>query len=536
MKKTKKILSLVTIFLLITSLLVGCVSSTSKDTPGSQDQQAADTKKEDSAPAGPYDEHLDLIWIGHYAGYSPKEDTEIEQLIEEKFNVTIHPVKMDYTKDEQWNLYWASGNTADSITVYQINNRYERMISQGLIREITEEMLRENMPTWMKKVESMTDPEILKIKMYYDGKLYGAPSFTATQAIPWVTGIRKDWMENVGVTKAPETVDELHDLLVKFVKNDPDKNNKPDTYGMHGTNNGFGFILGAFGVQMEGFNIRDGKVKADFTTEEYKQALKMLQQWFKEGLIDPEFVTDNRDIMRKKWADSKFGVMFDNPWWFAQSTANNLTDMVLVNNPNAKIEFIPPVKGPDGKSGASIAYPKFDGNSVVFGKNTSDEKVKRIMAIKEEFCKDWDFYVRCFYGEEGKHYTKDKDGVIVPTAEYLNYEKQVESGLGSYFALIPVDMDHFRRITPLNDMPAYNVAFASPKIYTTNGFPFAGTNESLLVKGADIKKVREEFYFNAITGKIDIDAEWDSYINKLNAAGLKEVEDEYQVLHEKVIK
>ncbi|NLA83340.1 MAG: hypothetical protein GX854_02165, partial [Clostridiales bacterium] len=49
-------------------------------------------------------------------------------------------------------------------------------------------------------------------------------------------------------------------------------------------------------------------------------------------------------------------------------------------------------------------------------------------------------------------------------------------------------------------------------------------------KGADITTIADEFFFDAITGRIDIDAEWDAFLKKLDDAGLQEIIEEYERL------
>ena len=41
-------------------------------------------------------------------------------------------------------------------------------------------------------------------------------------------------------------------------------------------------------------------------------------------------------------------------------------------------------------------------------------------------------------------------------------------------------------------------------------FLVSGANE-VKTKGTDITTIAQEFYYNAITGNVDIDAEWDNY-------------------------
>lgn len=539
MNKSRKLIALfLMLALTVTFLLSGCGSGNNTATTTAQAVTTQGNAAETTA-GGPFAKHLELAWIGHIIGFSPNENTEVQKLVEEKFNVTIKPVKMDYQNEEQWNLYWASGNTADYITLWQGMNWLTKLADQGLIREIDFDTIEKNAPALLKKVESYIPKDTVKKQLAYNGKIYSMPYSSATDNMPFIDGVRKDWLENVGITKVPETLDEYHDMLVKFTKNDPDRNGKNDTYGMDpsgafkGNNNGFGTIFGAFGIQAHAYYVKDGQVYYTSTSEEYKNAVKTMAAWYKEGLLDPEFVTDTRDIQRKKWADGKFGVLYDHPWWYAQSTVDNLSDIVTRKNPDAKIEFIDPPKGPDGKSGGAQVFPGVLAYSIAFGKNTSDEKVERIMAIKEAFCTDWDFYVRCYYGEEGKQYTKDKDGIIAYTEEYRKTEKQAEFGMGPYYSLIPVDMEHFKKITFLSDLPPYEVSARAPKSYLGVAFVASGTSETYKTRGVDIEKVRDEFFFNAVTGKKDIDSEWDNYVKRINEAGLEQVVKEYQELYDK---
>jgi hypothetical protein len=206
--------------------------------------------------------------------------------------------------------------------------------------------------------------------------------------------------------------------------------------------------------------------------------------------------------------------------------------MVTDKNPSAEIEFIDSVTGPEGKTGGFMWYPGVLDMSIAFGKDTSDEKIERIMAIKEELCKDWDFYARCYYGTEGKTYTKDKDGVYAFTEEYKKMENQVELGLNAQFALIPPDMEHFKKITPLADMLPYEVSFKSQKSYRGVAFVTSGASENEKTKGTDVSKIRDEFYYNAITGKVDIDKEWDNYVKKINSTGLTDIVKDYQAMYD----
>ena len=524
--KRKNFITVVAMICIFGMLLSSCGKSGETKLADNVDNKTAEQTSDN-----PFAKQLEIVWIGHnernLMATSITEDNAIKKEIEEKFNVIIKPVSIDIFNQEQCNLYWAEGNTADFIN-HTCSISMFNLAEQGLLREISEEIIRKNMPEWMKKVESLVGPEMVKQQMYYKGKVYSVPCTNYSVTQTHIMAARKDWMDNIGITEAPKTLDDLYIMLKKFTFDDPDKNGQNDTYGIHGTQ-GFNYINGAFGVEPKSYYLRDGKVIYTSVTEEYKECLKLLNKWYKEGIMDPEFVTDDRNIQRKKWSEGKFGVLRDHPWWFASSTANNLTQMLADKNPDAKVLYFGAVEGPKGESGGWVGYPGLNGQgSIFFGKNTSDEKVERIMAIKESMAADWDWFVRTFYGEKGKQYNLDADGKITIIPEEFTPDKLAQYGTMGYFALMPIDLDDYKKFTSNADLPPYVVSENNKKFYAGVVFPIAGVNETAKVKRADVSTVDDEFYYNAITGKVDIDAEWDNYIKKLDSAGLQEIINEYE--------
>jgi putative aldouronate transport system substrate-binding protein len=258
--------------------------------------------------------------------------------------------------------------------------------------------------------------------------------------------------------------------------------------------------------------------------------LKTLNSWYEKGYMDPEFVTDDRATQRSKWSDGQFGVLGDHPWWFAASTPDNVTDLILNKDSKAKLKFIEPFTGPNGKSGSHIGFPQVVGNAVYFGKDASDEVVKRIMAIEESFVVDKEWSRRVYWGVEGEHYNINSDGVLIPNSELMTAQKISELGLMQSFALAPSNKDDMFENTILEDRPPYEMAMSNNQVYSGVAFVTSGPNEVASIKGTDVTTIADEFFFDAVTGRINIDAEWDAYIQRLNSAGLQEIIEEYEKL------
>lgn len=526
MFKTVRITALLTAFLVVLMVFAtGCGSQNSDTTTGtSTGATQAATEATQPTTAQP----MELTWIGFFNGAVPVVDnTPVQKLIEEKFNVKLTLPKVDIYSQEQWNLYWASGNTADLITsVDFVDGVWKKLVDQNLVRPITEDMIRQNMPVYIQKTESIFDPSIVKSQLYYKDKVYGIPICNYTNSQAAIAALRQDWMDNVGVTKVPETIDELHDLLKKFTFNDPDKNGKKDTYGMHGADYGNCYIFGAYGIQKNSYYLKDGKVVYSQAMPEYKQVLKLLNSWYKEGIIDLEFLTDDRAKLRAKWSQGLFGMMQDHPWWYDGNTADNMQKLVTQNNPNAKLVFFDPPKGPNGLRGSRITYPNLFNNCCLFGKDTSDEKVKKIMEILEYSTANKDFALRVQYGEAGVDYDL-VDGVVIPKTTDADTLKN--KGLGGIMVSPVWDNNDMKLFVTKENLPLYEASMKKD-MWSWFGVSFNtnGTNTVVSQKQADIQKVVDEFYANTISGNTDIDQGWDGYLKKLDSVGLKEVIDEYQ--------
>jgi ABC-type glycerol-3-phosphate transport system substrate-binding protein len=150
------------------------------------------------------------------------------------------------------------------------------------------------------------------------------------------------------------------------------------------------------------------------------------------------------------------------------------------------------------------------------------------MAIQDAMAADMELYFELYYGKKGETYELDEDGIIRPFSDILTKEKISELGVMQTFALIPTGPDHFNRTTPKADMPTYEASLASPPLFAGRAFPVNGVNTALDEKGADVNRVIDEYYFNAVSGKIDIDATWDAYIAELNSVGLQAILDGFE--------
>jgi len=104
----------------------------------------------------------------------------------------------------------------------------------------------------------------------------------------------------------------------------------------------------------------------------------------------------------------------------------------------------------------------------------------------------------------------------------LNAEIITNEGIAQTFALMPITFEWMEKSMNERDALLHKMAIEQPKVY--NGMDFA-------VSGTNMVKVVDEYYYNAIIGRVDIDSTWDSYVQSVLKAGLQDILDEYTAMY-----
>nr|WP_274655396.1 extracellular solute-binding protein [Paenibacillus humicola] len=183
-------------------------------------------------------------------------------------------------------------------------------------------------PDWKKQVT--TD----------EGSIYGFPFLRGDDYLLVSKGIalRKDWLDKLHL-KMPETIDDWNKTLTAIKNSDLNGNGKPDEIPLLinvGDMGGPVAFLGSFGVNYDFYQV-DGKVKYGPIQPEYKQFLTVMNKWYKEGLLDPDFaVTDSKLKDAKVTGNQLFATVMS-----TGSGIGNYTSLVKNNIPGFKLVAAP---------------------------------------------------------------------------------------------------------------------------------------------------------------------------------------------------
>lgn len=487
---------------------------------------------------------VEINWLGYYTSdLTISADTPVEKFLEEKFNVSINPIT-DISKSG-FGLYVASTDilNATFYTIYLDNAKnLQEMYDQGLIREVPEEWLDEYYPTGMKYLKDFLGEDYFTSGNHLkNGKLLNIPYTKTENNSQSVIVYRKDWLEHLNLA-VPTTLDEFHDMLYAFTYNDPDGNGVNDTYGMDASTAwvGMWMIYGSYGFAQHQsakcgsfYKNEDGTVTYTSVTDAYQQALALIAQWYAEGILDPECITDSRADIRTKWSNGSIGAMVDSfTWTLSKRSSSSVIGMVediFGENTVGVLGKLACETG-DGTVYASKNYPETNVNqSIVFTAGATDEQVIRTLQILEALSADDDAYKYIIFGENGVDYTVADDGQICVNPS-VSVEYQAGKGLGDTFyglAMCSPELTYCTYST--RDRENLAMTEESPVVYRNTNFSDV-TNEAYLTYFEEVKKVEAEFYTDVLLGRKDVHDDWSGYVEKMNKAGLSRIIEEYEQL------
>jgi putative aldouronate transport system substrate-binding protein len=348
----------------------------------------------------------------------PEKDGEILKYMCDKYNVNFEII---YVERGSWNeslsTKFAKGEIGDIIDVKGLDLLYA-YVEQGLLAELQPEFLKENAPFIYNEYVNEDEKHVLRFTSI-DGKNYGIPKVTGNnfhKVIAW----RGDWLKKLGIEKAPETLDEMEKAIYAITQKDPDGNGINDTYGLSQT--GMEMVFGAYGYLTDIWQERDGKLVFGAVQPEVKQALLKLAAWYKDGVIDPEYVTGenqggyyaiSHSFMNNRIGLTSLGEYYHwKPVFYPGDSKSECYLEMQKTNPSAleAILWGTPVTGPEGKSGMKGASVISGESTVAFGRQLADDPAKfaKVLKVYDQISSTYDNYIESIFGIKGKHWDFDK--------------------------------------------------------------------------------------------------------------------------------
>jgi putative aldouronate transport system substrate-binding protein len=235
-------------------------------------------------------------------------DSKAYQEAEKRTNIHIewqHPTQGNEV--ENFNLVIASQNYPDALIsggpTYYVGG-YDKFIDDQIILDL-KDLIAANAPDY-DALRNSTD-DIRKRTMTDMGRVPYFRTINKTLQPSFMGDlVRQDWLDAAGYKGMPETYTEFHDMLVAL----KDKSAVAPLYFFQKTGLEEQLMVG-FGVNGSWYQA-DGKVKFGPIEQGFKDYVTTMNQWYSEGLIDPEFYSrpgifagDTANIL-----NGDFGVFF----------------------------------------------------------------------------------------------------------------------------------------------------------------------------------------------------------------------------------
>ncbi|MFC7680196.1 extracellular solute-binding protein [Paenibacillus sp. GCM10028914] len=518
-KRIKFVSAILLTVSLAASLLSGCTSKTESASPT---PNSGGTPEANSKP-------IEITWGIHFAAEGVVNDSEVQKWLEQKFNVKIKPVKVT-------DASIASGEVPDIFMLGDPSNVIAYQ-NQGVLMSIDQNMLKEKMPEYYADIEKKKE---LFQTVTTNNELWAIPMFIDLKPYDLATLWRKDWLDKVGINKLPETLDEYEEAVYAFAQKDPDGNGVKDTYGLTGTatstwSSGFYSIFGAFGVEPTMWMERDGQIVNGSIMPETKEALTKLQQWYADGVIDPEFITDTQDSYRKKLYNNRIGVIEEQVAKGALPDSPILVEMKSLN-PDAELQISRNPKGPGGDGSWDWGIKS---NFIVIGNKVKDqpEKLEKLFEILQAQSSDEETINMTSLGVKGTQWDFVESGATSGATKFLpGFEKQEQRDQ------LGVRLFSLGNITT----QAYRDKYSDPKlneaIRTYSSAP--GWTDALLFSALpsdgkykqDLTSLMQKYFAQIISGEIPLD-DFDKFVTEWKAKGgdelTKEANEMYQAQFKK---
>ena len=373
--------------------------------------------------------------------------------------------------------------------------------------------------------------EVRKSLTAADGNIYFL-SYLPDGGVGRAYFIRTDWLDELGLP-VPTTFDELESALYAFRDRDANGNGQKDEIPVF--NDKWEELIrlaNLWGARVYGYDSFSQKVVLDekgqmyhaWIAPEFKEAMIGLHKWYADGLIDPEVFTRKKNTARQTlWTQTNVGGMTHD---FPASTANfNYNPELLATVPNFKVQAFKPVcKNGQPFEEHHRVVAKDDGWAI------SAQCKNPVAAIKYM---DWFFSpegrIASNFGIEGQSYTM-VDGKPVFTDEVLS-QSNVQTYLQTeYGAQLPIgyaqDFAYEVQWTAKEGVEAFDLYNSGEVKYVQTNPTLSFNEEEQAIYDTYVSPLNtylDETVTGFITGKLDVEKEWDAYVANCKEMGVDEV-------------
>ena len=525
MKKTRMILSLLLVLVMVFSMAAcgtpSAESSATTDSSKSEESTTEESKAEETATTAETFKVATVRWTDSWPVDFLK--TGVMADLEKKHNINID-WQVFYNSDwaEQKSLLLASGDLPDAFFGSISLKDTDIAQNESYFVELTD-LISANMPNLTTIFGE--DKTMKAMVMNRENKIFSLPKkLPLRPQVDDVMFINQKWLDALNL-KMPTTYQELETVLEAFVKNDPNGNGKNDEFGYTAAldlGGALRWMLSPFGtmVSREGNYMGLVNDKPVFMPVEknYYDSVIWMNNLYKKGLLDPEIFTQDSSMVDAKTKDpngSLSGIGFG---WTA--------DAVFSTN-NKDYVVVPALAGPDGKRYAEHSPEYLDQSRNELVITTKCANPAKLLQWADDFYTD-ETSLQTYYGSIADGKIKADGGkyeVLVPED---GSSLDTSAWSYSFRDFGPKYMSkEFEANVVLPKDQGDGVKLADDSInaeYITSTFPVVSYTTDQTMEVANLSTdiysyVKSQFAHWVVDGGIE--TEWDAYLAQLDAMGLQ---------------
>lgn len=533
-KHVKQLLAVTVGASLLGGMVAGC---------GATDEKGKDSSSKKESESGvEEDEMITVTLMRSQSAVQPMaEENKVVQLIEDKFNIHLELQLIpdaDYATKKSVSL--ASADLPDIIMGVTVDE-LRKYAPNGLFLDIYE--YAEEAKDYIEIVNA-EDRAAQTETFEIDGGMYGFQTleYNRIDLAPLVA-LRMDRLEETGLS-APTTWKELYDAMLAI------KELYPDQY-VFSTRNGTTYMLGqlAYAMGSGGFPCfsssgmyyepEEDKWLYGPTKESFETVIKFLADSYKDGLLDPDYASMDKDTLHEKLSNGSLSMVVDNNSFIGRVYNPSLAQI----DENAKFDIVEPMTNEDNGTKRALRYEKDWTEFACI--NVDTEYPERVIELLNWMYTEEGIRVTNF-GEEGVDYTVAEDGSIKTDPALIEKHKndadvfsgiQGELGVGllglghyideSLYAEVsdPVFVEQGKIIREWTEAGEIDYNSAVPYFTTEEQDEITELQQNI----SNVFNAEIDSYIN---GQKSLD-EWDNLVEMLEQQGTERLEEIYNAAYER---
>lgn len=331
--------------------------------------------------------------------------------------------------------------------------------------------------------------------------------------------IRQDLLDELGL-EMPTSMEELKTVLTSF----RDDIGLTDAVLLQGSITDMGdTLISSFGIGSAFYN-KEGTAMYGPLQEEFKEYLKLLNEWYEAGILNSNFISyssnpNDENVISKVTAYDGVGIFFSGANDMATRREQSAEGMMYVG--------MPALKGPDGQNHFGLDAAVVKGASYYI--STQCKNVELAVQWNDFWYGDEGILISN-YGKEGQTFEYDADGKPQWTDFVTNNPDGLSQGVVRQVYLmyttggICINDNEMGMLDDIAQEAVETWTSSSDRAYLmpTVSYTTAESSERSTLL-SDITTYNEEVQFQMVIGTLDADEYWDTYQETLKSMNIDRV-------------